>query len=235
MYRVFASWSGGKDGCLACYRAVENGFDVRYLANTITEDRQRSCSHGISSAVIRAQAQALGIPIVQQRTTRDTYEAEFIKMLRNFKAEGIEGGVFGDIDFNPHREWIERVCREADITPFLPLWGESQTVLMNEFINAGFEAVVVAARAEFFGEDVLGRKIDRDFLAQLEELGRTKNVTPCGEAGEYHSLVIDGPLFQQRLQITESNKVLREDIWFLEITGTELKARETSRTSGMVT
>ena len=222
MYRVFASWSGGKDCCLALNRAVQNGFEVRYLANTVTEDRQRSCSHGIASSVIRAQARALGITIVQQRTTKKTYEAEFIKMLRAFKAEGIEGGIFGDIDFNPHREWIERVCREADITPFLPLWGEDQKVLREEFIDAGFVAVVVAAKSEFFGEEVLGRIIDRDFLAELEELGRTKGVTPCGEAGEYHSLVVDGPLFQKRLQITESRKVIRDGIHFLEITGTEL-------------
>ena len=120
--KVFASWSGGKDGCLALYRAVVSGLDARYLANTVSEDGQRSRSHGISADVLRAQSEAIGIPIVQQRTTGETYETEFIKMLRTFKQEGIEGGIFGDIDFNPHREWIERVCQEAGIIPHLPLW-----------------------------------------------------------------------------------------------------------------
>ncbi len=139
MSQVFVSWSGGKDCCLACYRALASGLDVGYLANTITEDGQRSCSHGVSADIIRTQAEAMGIPISQRRTTGETYEAEFIKMLRTFKQEGIEGGVFGDIDFNAHREWIESVCQKADITSYLPLWMESQDKLIREFVDANFE------------------------------------------------------------------------------------------------
>jgi len=225
MSRVFASWSGGKDCCLACHRAIVSGLDVRYLANTVTEDGLISRSHGISAAIIRMQSEALCIPIIQRPTTGDTYEAEFIKMLTEFKQEGIEGGVFGDIDFNPHREWIERVCREADITPHLPLWGEGQKQLMEEFIDAGFKAVVIAAKTELFGEEVLGTKIDRNFIHQLDELSKTKDITHCGEAGEYHTLVVDGPIFKKRLEITESQKVERDGIRFLEILNTELKSK----------
>lgn len=224
MYRVFTSWSGGKDCCLALHRAKTGGMDIRYLANMVTEDGQRSCSHGISAAVIKKQAEALGIPIAQRPTTSDTYEAEFIKMLQDFKREGIEGGVFGDIDFSPHREWIERVCKGAGITPHLLLWQESQKKLMEEFIDAGFQAVVVAVKAELLGEEALGRTVDRKFLAYLAELD--KGITPCGEAGEYHTLVIDGPLFQKRLEITESEKVTRGDHHFLEILKIKLKAKE---------
>ena len=225
MNLVFASWSGGKDCCLALYRAIAGGMDIRYLANTITEDGQRSFSHGISAEVIRAQAEAIGIPIVQQPTTRDTYEAEFINMLRAFKQEGIEGGVFGDIDFNEHRQWIERVCRESDITPYLPLWLENQDKLLSEFIDAGFVAIVVAAKAELFGEEVLGQTIDRAFVNHLKELGKTKKITPCGESGEYHTLVIDGPVFQKRLEILETRKVLRNGTRFLEILSTDLSTK----------
>jgi diphthine-ammonia ligase len=144
-------------------------------------------------------------------------------MLKSFKEEGIEGGVFGDIDFNPHREWIERVCKEAGMTPHLPLWGDDQKKLMEEFIDAGFIAVVVAAKAELFGEEVLGKTIDRNFINQLDEMSQTKDITPCGEAGEYHTLVIDGPLFKKRLEITESRNVEREGIRFLDILSLELK------------
>jgi len=223
MYRVFTSWSGGKDCCLALYRAKAGGMDVRYLANMVTQDGQRSCSHGILAAVIKKQAGALGIPIVQKPTTSETYEAIFIETLKDFKREGIEGGVFGDIDFSPHREWIERVCAGAGITPHLLLWQESQEKLMEEFIDAGFQAVVVAVKADILGKEVLGRKVDRKFLAYLA--GLDKGITPCGEAGEYHTLVVDGPLFQKRLAITESEKVTRGDHHFLEILKMELKAR----------
>ena len=223
MSRVFASWSGGKDCCLALYRAIKDGMDVRYLANTVHENGERSYSHGISTAVIRAQSEAIGIPIIQRLTAADTYEAEFIKMLKEFRGEGIEGGVFGDIDFEPHREWIERVCREADIIPHLPLWQEDQKKLMEEFIDAGFEAIVIAVKAELFGEEILGKKLDRDFMAHLDELGQTKDITPCGEAGEYHTLVVDGPLFKKRLSILETDKVQRNEHIFLDILNTELK------------
>jgi diphthine-ammonia ligase len=221
MTKAFASWSGGKDCCLALHRALTQGLDVRYLANTVTADGQRSCSHGMTAAVIRAQARALGIPIVQRPTTGDNYRDVFVEMLHAFRREGIEGGVFGDIDFNAHRDWIEGVCRETGITPYLPLWLEDQRKLMEEFIDAGFIAVVVAAKKELFGEEILGRRIDRAFLDSLGQ-----GITPCGEAGEFHTLVIDGPIFKQKLEITASQKVVREDHRFLEILGTALKDRQ---------
>jgi len=221
MVKVFASWSGGKDCCLALNRALARGLDVCYLANTVSADGQRSCSHGMAAEVIRTQAEAMGIPIVQQPTTGDNYRSEFVKMLHAFRQEGIEGGVFGDIDFNAHREWIDGVCRETGITPYLPLWLEDQHQLMEEFIDAGFIAVVVAVKAELLGREMLGKIIDRSFIASLGQ-----DITPCGEAGEYHSLVIDGPIFKKRLEITGSRKVTRGDHHFLEILGTKLKDRQ---------
>ena len=223
MEKVFVSWSGGKDCCLALYRAVKKGLDVRCLANMITEDGQRSCSHGMSAAVIKKQAEALGIPIAQRPTTHDTYETVFTDTLKGFKKEGITGGVFGDIDFNAHREWIERVCANAGITPQLPLWLQSQQKLMEEFIDAGFKSVVVAVKADILGKEALGRIIDRDFLGYIK--GLNKNITPCGEAGEFHSLVVDGPLFKKRVAIMESEKVTRGEHHFLELKRVELKAK----------
>lgn len=225
MNQVFSSWSGGKDCCLACYRSIASGLKVRYLANTVTEDGRRSCSHGLRADILQVQSQAIGIPLVQPRTTRETYEAEFKNMLRRFKQEGIEGGVFGDIDFNEHRVWIDRVCQEASIIPHLPLWGESQDKILRDFIDLGFKAIVIAAKTDFFGDEVLGRQIDNSFIEQLGKLKETKGITPCGEAGEYHSLVIDGPLFQKRLEIVEAQKVSREGHWFWEILSAELRGK----------
>ena len=225
MNSVFTSWSGGKDSCLACYRAVASGLKVRYLANMLTEDGQRSRTHGLSANLIQVQSQAIGIPLVQRRTTWNSFEAEFKKMLRAFKQQGVVGGVFGDIDLNEHREWVERVCQEVDITPHLPLWGESQDEILRNFIDSGFEAIVVATKADMLGEEWLGRRIDLDFIRHLDEIKKTKNITLCGEVGEYHTFVIDGPLFQKRIEIMATRKVFRDDHWFLEILSTDLIAK----------
>ena len=225
MQQVFASWSGGKDSCLACYRAIASGLKVRYLANTVTEDGKRSRSHGLPAEVLQVQSQAVGIPLVQRRTTWDNYEAEFKSMLRTFKQEGVNGGVFGDIDFEEHRQWVERVCQEVDIVPHLPLWGESQNKILRDFIDLGFEAVIIATKADLFGREWLGQMIDLNFIKHLDELKEIKDITPCGEAGEYHTLVIDGPLFKKRMEILKTRKVFRDTHWFLDIVDTELRTK----------
>jgi diphthine-ammonia ligase len=225
MHQVFISWSGGKDSCLACYRAVQNGLKVRYLLNMINEDGKRSRSHGLSVGTLQLQAQALDFPLVQRRASWDDYEAEFKEALQAFKEEGIDGGIFGDIDLEEHRQWVERVCQETGITPYLPLWGLPQEKIMRDFIGLGFEAIVVTTRADTLGEEWLGRKIDRDFLKQIDEMEKKKGVTPCGEAGEYHTFVVDGPLFIQRIEILEAEHIFNNGYWFLEISKSELKTK----------
>lgn len=225
MNQVFTSWSGGKDSCLACYRAGISGLKVCYLVNMITEDGKRSWTHGQSAELLQVQSQAIGIPLVQRRTTMANYEAEFKDMLLALKKEGVTGGVFGDIDLDEHRQWIDRVCHQVDITPYLPLWGGSQNKILRDIIDSGFEAVIVVAKADLFGEEWLGRKVDLDFLSYLFELKQTNKIGLCGEAGEYHTFVIDGPLFRQRIEILETNKVLREGYWFLEILRYDLRAK----------
>jgi len=151
-----------------------------------------------------------------------SYEAEFKDMLLDLKQEGVSGGVFGDIDLDEHRQWIERVCHDVAITPYLPLWGQAQEEILRDFIDLGFEAIMVVAKADLFGEEWLGRKVDLDFLAQLKQKFDTQL---SGEGGEYHTFVTDGPLFNQRIEILGSNKVLREGYWFLEILNCELRSK----------
>jgi uncharacterized protein (TIGR00290 family) len=227
MNQAFASWSGGKDCCLALYRAKAEGLNIRYFFNMVSEDGKRSRSHGIRAAVIKKQAEALGIPILQQPTVDEAYEAVFTKALQGFKRQGIEFGVFGDIDFNEHREWIERVCKAAAITPRLPLWLEDQSKLMEEFIAAGFKAVVVAVKADLLGKEFLGRIVDKKFLADIAALD--KGITPCGEAGEFHTLVVDGPIFKKRLDLTKTEIVSRGEHHFLEILKVELKPKKSGQ------
>jgi len=153
------------------------------------------------------------------------YEAEFKDVLRDLKQEGVSGGVFGDIDLEEHRQWVERVCHEVGISPHLPLWSQSQDKIMRDFIDLGFEAIMVAAKADPFDDKWLGRKVDLDFIKHLDRLKETRDITLCGEAGEYHTFVTDGPLFSQRIEILEANKVLREGHWFLEILKCDLRPK----------
>ena len=158
------------------------------------------------------QAEAIRIPIVQRKTTWESYEEEFKKALSYFKKEGIQAGVFGDIDLQEHREWVERVCKDTDIKPVLPLWGEEREKLLEEFIGAGFKAIVVAA-IEDLGEEWLGRQIDNNFINDLKKL----KVDLCGERGEYHTFVYNGPIFKKPIEVITGKKILKGRYWFLEV------------------
>ncbi len=225
MERVFVSWSGGKDCCLAGYRAAADGLDVGHLLNMVDGDGSRGWVHGLRVEVVGLQAEAMAIPLLQHRSTMDTYENDFHDALVSLKEHGITGGVFGDIEFDSHREWVTAQCRRAGLAPHLPIWNEPQEALLEEFIGAGFVAVVVAAEAERLGEKWLGRSLDLAALAELSELKNSHGVHPAGEAGEYHTLVIDGPTFRRRIEILDSKHVLRKGYWFLDISRAELRAR----------
>jgi diphthine-ammonia ligase len=215
MKQAFISWSGGKDCCQAAYKALHQGLKVRYLLNMVTQDRQRSCSHGVLAEWIRVQSEALGIPILQYPTTGENYESVFIEALQRLKDEDVTSGVFGDIDFEPHREWIEKVCAPAGISAVLPLWGGQQDKISRDFIQLGFKSVIIATRADLLGKEWLGKPFDTKFLRDLAQ--SHPQITPCGEAGEFHTLVIDGPIFKKRLEIRDALIVQRGDHWFWEI------------------
>ena len=213
--KAFVSWSGGKETSLACYKAMQDrNLRVKYLLNMVSEDGSHSRSHGIRSALLRVQSDAMDIPIIQRRASWKNYEEEFKKALSQFKKEGIEVGIFGDIDFSPHREWVERICGETGIKPLLPLWEEDREKLLKEFIRAGFKALVVATQADFLGSEWLGRRIDEEFIENLKRLG---NIDLCGEKGEYHTFVYDGPIFRRPVGFVVGEKVSRDKHWFLEI------------------
>ena len=217
--KVVASWSGGKDSCFACYKALAQGYEVSCLVNFISREFRRVSFHGTKAHLISRQAQAIGIPLVQYTVPPDMslYEQTFKKAVSALRRNGVEGMVFGDIYLQEHRDWIERVCGELGITPLQPLWGMAPEYVLNSFIEAGFEAVVISAKADLFNEKWLGRRIDRGFLSDLKKLKQGKELDVCGEQGEYHTLVVDGPLFRKRVKVTYGSRVQRNGYWFLDI------------------
>lgn len=215
MKKAFVSWSGGKETSLACYKAIQNqDIKVAYLLNMVSEDGKHSRSHGLDSSLLRAQADVMGIPIIQRKTTWENYERVFKRAVSGLKKEGVKIGVFGDIDVQEHRDWVERVCKEIGIKPLLPLWKEDREVLLKEFIRVGFKAIVVATKADLLGKEWLGRRIDEEFIKNLKKLN---DVDLCGEKGEYHTFVYDGPIFKRPVRFTTSRKVFKNRRWFLKI------------------
>lgn len=212
---LFVSWSGGKDGALAAYRARQQGHYLACLLNCATEDGGRVRSHGLPASVVALQARAMEIPLIQIRTSWEDYEANFKERVRRLKASGIEGGVFGDMDLEEHREWVERVCAEVGVRPLLPLWKADPWALLEEFWGAGFQAIVVATR---LSPAFVGRPLDRALVTEMVALG----AHPCGERGEYHTLVTDGPLFRRPLRVELPLDVPsvceHNGIWFLNLT-----------------
>lgn len=218
---MFVSWSGGKESCLACYKAMQAGFTISHLLNFVDETGRRSRSHGLRVELLQAQSIAIGIPIIQKPTSWETYEQEFKKSALELKRVGVEGGVFGDVDLQLHRDWVERVCAEVGIKPLLPLWYMKREQILNEFIGAGFKAIVVAAKANLLDREWLGCRVDEEFLRELSK----RKIDLCGEGGEYHTFVIDGPIFKKRINIVESTKVLWNGKWILDVIKYELKGK----------
>ena len=217
--KAFVSWSGGKDAALSYYRAMKH-FHVTHLLNMVAEDGRISRSHGIRTDILRLQAEAMGLTIVQPKSSWETYEAEFKKALSGLKGRGVEAGIFGDIDLDAHREWVERVSKESGMEAVLPLWGEkNRENLIEELIETGFEAVVVATKKNVLGPEWLGRSIDDDFVRDISKI---KGVDISGEGGEYHTFVISGPVFKKRINILKSEKVSRGEHSFLDISECEL-------------
>ena len=202
--KVAVAWSGGKDSCLACFKAIKESYTVSNLLIMMT-DENTSNFHLINSDLLDAQSTAIGIPIIKQVTSPDMYENNFRSALLDLKSEGVKGLVTGDV-FNValhEAGWLDRICREVGLIPIRPLWHLDTKKILTEFINEGFKAIVVRIKNEVIGLDWLGREINQIFYEDLLNLG---TIDPCGEHGEYHSFVVDGPIFKNRIVITDSEK-----------------------------
>ena len=204
------SWSGGKDSCLALHRTLANGDVLTCLITMFTEDGHRSRSHGLAREVIEAQAAAIGVPLLSAAASWDEYEVTFINLLGQAKRLGADKCVFGDIDIPRHRQWEERVCEKAGLSAELPLWQQGRLTLLDEWWSAGFEARIAVAREGVVNRKYLGRVLDRGTADELAATG----IDPCGENGEFHTVVTSGPLFHKPIQLELLDQHRFQDCWF---------------------
>ncbi|GAB3436055.1 Dph6-related ATP pyrophosphatase [Flindersiella endophytica] len=213
---VYSSWSGGKDSACALHLAIQRGAKPGLLVTMLTETGLRSRSHGLSRELLLAQADAVGVPIHFEATSWDGYEEAFVRAVGTAATNGLRTGVFGDIDIQPHREWVEGVAQEGGTQAYLPLWQSGRAELVRDVLAAGFKPMLVAVRDGKLPPDLLGEVIDDAVLTEFERHG----VDLAGENGEYHTVVVDGPIFGKPLSVAPGPQgvSLRDGVWFLDLT-----------------
>jgi diphthine-ammonia ligase len=204
------SWSGGKDSCFALMQVINLGYVPKVLLNVLNEEGKISRSHGIPYSILQEQANRAGLPLHCISSSWAEYEMHFTNALKELK-DGFQlsHAVFGDIDLQAHRDWEEKVCANAGLTAVLPLWKKDRRTLVMQMLAAGIETMIVSCN-EVMGERFIGQLITPALIDELELLG----VDACGENGEYHTLVLDCPLFSSRISVNAEEKVKHEGYWF---------------------
>ncbi|OGS56073.1 MAG: hypothetical protein A3K60_02830 [Euryarchaeota archaeon RBG_19FT_COMBO_56_21] len=199
---------------------MSNGVDIRYLLNAYRADSGRVTFHGVRASLIRKQSAALGMTLLQKRVGDHDYEEVFYEALLELRANGVKGMIFGDIDVQRNREWCERIALRAGLEAVFPLWNIDQRKILEEFIGAGFRAVIVAVDSKFLPKEVLGKSIDLDWLKLMDRLRSEAicdPITYCGENGEYHSFVSGGPCFKSNMKFKTGESVQRNGHWLIDL------------------
>ena len=209
---ISCSWSGGKDSCYALMLALRQQHTLKAVVNMMNENGAISRSHGLPKQVLQQQADALRVPLIAQPTSWNEYQTHFINTLKKVKENfSVEAMVFGDIDLQEHRDWEEMVCAKAQLSAMLPIWKRDRRELVQQMLNEEIEAMIVSCNTQM-GERFLGQILSQKIIAELETLG----VDVCGENGEYHTVVVNCPLFANRIQLPGRSNVLHENYWFLQ-------------------
>lgn len=200
---VVMVYSCGKDSTLALYRMIKEGYKVSCLM--ITTREEGSWFHGIPKGLMEDVEESLKIPIIYCKCSMENYEEDFVKGLKVAK-EKYEANLcaFGDIDLEEHRAWDLAMCKRAGLKGVLPLWQESREKITMEFIDLGFKGVIKKVNLNNMGFEFLGKVLSKEVIREIEKTGSDI----CGENGEYHTFVFDGPIFSKKIKykIVEKNK-----------------------------
>ncbi len=215
--KVVVGWSGGKDSALALYEVLKSGVDVLELLTTVTQEYDRVSIHGVRTVLLEQQAEALGLPLekimLPKGAADKDYEKEFLTILRSHRNRGVLSVVFGDIFLADVKRYREEMLSKIGMHGIYPLWGRDSRELAGKFIDLGFKAVITVTDGNVLGKEYSGREYDRKFLADLPA-----GVDPCGENGEFHSFVYDGPIFRNPVKFSEGEVVLRENrFWYTDL------------------
>jgi uncharacterized protein (TIGR00290 family) len=210
MIPAFINWSGGKDCCLALHKILEEKkFHPEFLFTTVSKNEQRVSMHGVRKELITRQGFSLGIKsrklYIPADNTLDTYNKFMHHELKLMQERGIHQAVYGDIFLEDLKKYREEKLKEVDLTGIFPLWKQDSRQLIEEFISLGYKAMIICINAKKLDQKFLGRTIDPDLINELPS-----EVDVCGENGEYHTFVYDGPIFKEPIPIIQGEKVFKE-------------------------
>lgn len=208
-----SSWSGGKDSAMAFYRAVQAGAVPKRLWTMFETDEKRSKSHALPLEILEAQADSIGVPLMIRGADWNHYEAQFLDAMKECVEAGIGNGVFGDIDLEDHLTWVQNACAKVGMKALHPLWQEPRRKILDELIDVGFEAYIVVGHDDRLPQHYVGQRFTKELMDELEALG----IDSCGEEGEFHTLVVDGPIFQKRIPVNFGKTIHRDGYTFLNM------------------
>ena len=200
MKKAIFNWSGGKDSAMALYQVQKNNeFDIQYLMTSVNTNSKRISMHGVRNELLEAQALSLGLPLkklfLPESSEMDVYEQYLFEIMKQFKDEGIDYSIFGDIFLEDLKAYREKQLQKVAMHAVFPLWKKDTAFLIEQFIDLGFKTIVTAVDESKLSKEFAGRIIDTDFIKDLPS-----NVDPCGENGEFHTFVFDGPILKRPIK-----------------------------------
>ena len=214
---IVFSWSGGKDSAFSLYEVKRAGaYCVRRLFTTLTEGYDRISMHGVRRALLEEQARFLGLPLdtlyIPKNGTNQDYESRLADLLEKYKQTGIHSVGFGDLFLEDIRAYREKNLASIGMRAVFPVWKKDTAALARDFISDGFKAIIVCVDPKTLDPSFTGRLFDADFLRDLPP-----SVDPCGENGEFHSFVFDGPIFSEAVRFAVGEIVSRDGFYFCDL------------------
>ncbi len=214
---VLLSWSGGKDSATALHMLrQDSSYEVDCLLTTVTEDYDRISVHGVRRSLLHRQAEALDVDLcevsIPAPCTHETYQSSMVAALTSPRLAGIDTHAFADLFLEDVRAYREANLAELGKQAIFPVWGQDTEVLARDFISLGFHAVVVCVDSRILDQKFAGREFDQALLEDLPT-----NVDPCGENGEFHTFVYDGPGFRLPVRFDRGKTVLRDGFAFRDL------------------
>jgi uncharacterized protein (TIGR00290 family) len=210
MIKAYMNWSGGKDSALTLNRVLKDpACRIDSLLTSINTAADRVSMHDVRRQLLETQAASIGIPLqtleLQEQPGMDTYEQAMQEKVSSLKKKGFTHAIFGDIFLEDLRRYREEKLESMGVTCIFPLWKIPSSVLMREFLDLGFKAITVCVNTRWLNKSFCGRIIDESFLQDLPG-----DVDPCGENGEYHSFVFEGPIFRHPVPFEKGEIVYKE-------------------------